>query len=138
MEPNNRESAADVSRPVSAARSTAAGMKKNISERTDEAKVSFNDLKRKAADKLEGSCQSTAKALEWTAASLHSRANQISDFTHSAADRLQDTAKYFRESDVEHMADDVQKVVRRYPGRSLVAAAILGFLIGRGLRRIGS
>jgi len=138
MDPNNRESAADVSRPVSAARSTAASMKKNIADRTDEAKVSLNDLKRKAADKLEDSCQSTAKALEWTAANLHSRANQISDFTHSAADRLQDTAKYFRESDVEHMADDVQKVVRRYPGRSLVAAAILGFLIGRGLRRIGS
>jgi hypothetical protein len=32
------------------------------------------------------------------------------------------------------MADDLQDLVKRYPGQSLAAAAILGFLVARGLR----
>jgi ElaB/YqjD/DUF883 family membrane-anchored ribosome-binding protein len=123
---------------MSAASGATGDTKKNISDKADQTRTSLNEFKRKAADKLEGSRQSTAKALEWTATNLHSRANQISDFTHSAADRLQDTAKYFRESELEDIAQDVQGVVKRYPGRSLAAAAILGFLIARGLRRMGA
>jgi len=136
MDPNNREPGANVSRPISAASGTTEDIKRNVSNKAEQAKASFNDFKRKAHDKLDDSRKSTAKALDWTATNLHSRADKISGFTHSTADRLQHTAKYFRESDIDHIADDVEEAVKRHPGRSLAAAAILGFLIALSLRRI--
>lgn len=142
MDANERENAADVSRTVSNAGSAAAGtaarMKKDLSDKAEDAKQTIREFGRNAAEKLDKSRSSAADALEWTASSLHSRADQVSDFTHSAADRVQDTANYVRETDFQLFKEDVQKLVKRYPGRSLIAAAILGFVIARGLRRIGA
>jgi hypothetical protein len=59
----------------------------------------------------------------------------MSQLAHSAADRIQVGANYLRERDVERIVEDVRGVVKKYPGRSLAVAAILGFLIARGLRR---
>ncbi|MGC4050235.1 MAG: hypothetical protein QM757_12695 [Paludibaculum sp.] len=55
----------------------------------------------------------------------------ISGLTHSAADKLSETAEYVREHDVDTMMTDVKKVVRRNPGPSLLIAAVIGFLVGR-------
>jgi ElaB/YqjD/DUF883 family membrane-anchored ribosome-binding protein len=137
MDANNRESAADASRPMSAG-DTASRVKRTISDKAEDAKESLNELGRKASDTLRSSRHTTANALDRTASTLHSGADQFSDYAHSAADRLQDTADYFRESDIESIFQDLRDVVRRYPGRSLAVAAVLGFLITRGLRRIGS
>ena len=131
MDANNRESAAD----VSTGSGTAARMKRNISNTTEEAKATLNEIGRKTAERIENSRESTANALQRTATSLHSGAEQMSEFTHTAADRLQNTADYLRETDLDRMIEDLQGIVKRYPGRSLAAAAILGFLIARGLRR---
>jgi methyl-accepting chemotaxis protein len=133
MDANNRESAAD----VSTGSGTAARMKRNIADTAQDAKETLNEIGRKTADRIEHSRESTANALERTATSLHSGAEQVSEFTHSAANRLQNTADYLREKDLDRMAEDLRGIVKRYPGRSLAAAAILGFLIARGLRRIG-
>jgi hypothetical protein len=72
-------------------------------------------------------------ALDRTATTLHSGSDQLSDLGHSAADRLQSTADYLRESDLQSIGQDIQDLVRRYPVASLAGAAFLGFLIARGL-----
>jgi vacuolar-type H+-ATPase subunit E/Vma4 len=140
MDANERENAADVARTVSnagnAAAGTAARMKRDISDKAEDAKQSIRELGRNAAEKLDKSRSSAADALEWTASSLHTRADQVSDFTHSAADRLQNTADYVRETDFQLFKEDVQELVKRYPGRSLIVAAVLGFVVARGLRNI--
>jgi hypothetical protein len=41
---------------------------------------------------------------------------------------------YIRDHDVQAMIGDVENVVRRYPGRSLLIAAGVGFLLGRALK----
>lgn len=136
MDANNRESQAEPTSSESTS-AKASRMRRNLADKADDAKQSLNELKRKAADRFDSSRQSTGGALEWTATSLHSRADQISGFTHSAADRIQDAADYVRETDIERIVDDVRNAVRRHPGRSLAIAAVAGFLISRGLRRIG-
>jgi ElaB/YqjD/DUF883 family membrane-anchored ribosome-binding protein len=132
MDANNRESAADV---ASTAAGTAARMKRSITDKASEAKDALSDLGRKAADKFEDSRQNTASALDRTATSLHSGSDQLSDLGHTAADRLQSTADYLRETDLKNMGQDIQDLIRRYPAQCLGAAAVLGFLIARGLRR---
>jgi len=131
MDADERESMAD----VSTGGGTAARMKKNLVDKAQDAKDSLTDLGRKTADRIDGSRESTANALAWTATSLHSRTDKMSHLAHSAADKIQVGANYLRERDVDRIKEDVLGLVKKYPGRSLVAAAILGFLVARGLQR---
>jgi ElaB/YqjD/DUF883 family membrane-anchored ribosome-binding protein len=63
---------------------------------------------------------------------------KITDFGRKAAEqidgRLEATANYLREHDLKEMVTDVQELAKKYPGQSLAAAAIVGFLIGRLFR----
>jgi hypothetical protein len=114
---------------------TAARMKEQILETASDVKGTVTDFGRKAADKINSSRESAAVTLEKTATSIHSGGDKLSGVAHSAADKVQATAGYLRRTDLKGMAEDVQDVVKRYPGQALAAAAILGFLVARGLRR---
>jgi ElaB/YqjD/DUF883 family membrane-anchored ribosome-binding protein len=114
---------------------TAARMKEQISDTAADVKEKVTEFGRKTADKLDGSRESAAGALDKTATSMHSGGDKLSGVAHSAADKLQATADYVRRTDLKGMAEDVQDIVKRYPGQALAAAAVLGFLVARGLRR---
>jgi ElaB/YqjD/DUF883 family membrane-anchored ribosome-binding protein len=120
--------------PTGPGTGTAARMQEEISQTATDVKAKVADLGRQAADKIDSSRVSAAGALDQTASSLHSSGDKLSGVAHSAADQLQATADYIRRTDLKGMADDVQDLVKRYPGQSLAAAAILGFLVARGLR----
>ena len=126
MDEFNRESASDPGNASSSASGAAARTKRDVTDKAAE-------LGRKATDKLEDSRQSTASALERGATSLHSTSDQLSDFGHRAAERIQSTADYVRQTNLRSMAGDIQDVVKRYPGAALAAAAVVGFIIGRSL-----
>jgi ElaB/YqjD/DUF883 family membrane-anchored ribosome-binding protein len=118
----------------SSAAGTAARMKEQVASTATDVREKVADLGRKAVDKLDGSRESAAGALEHTASSVHSSSDKLSGVAHSAADKLQATADYVRRTDLKGMAEDVQDIVKRYPKESLAVAAILGFLVARGLR----
>jgi ElaB/YqjD/DUF883 family membrane-anchored ribosome-binding protein len=122
MDANNRESAAEVSQSSGGVAGTAARMKRSVSQ--------------SAAEQFESSRQSTIGALRWTASSLHSGADQISNFAHSAAERIEHTADYIRETDLDRLYSEVKRNVRRHPGRSLAIAAVAGFVLARVVRRL--
>jgi ElaB/YqjD/DUF883 family membrane-anchored ribosome-binding protein len=109
-------------------------MKEQVSGTAETVKQTVTEFGRKTADKIDGSRESAAGALEQTASSLHSGSDKLSGVAHSAADKIQATADYVRTTDLKGMADDVQNLVKRYPGQSLAVAAVLGFLVARGLR----
>jgi ElaB/YqjD/DUF883 family membrane-anchored ribosome-binding protein len=111
-----------------------ADAKGQFSEKMADVKERVSDFGRDAAQKLDGSRASAAGALEQTASSLQAGGNKLSGVAQSAADRIQTTANYVRETDLRGMMDDLTGVVKRYPGQALAAAAILGFLVARGLR----
>lgn len=134
MDANNRESAGDVSNS-SFGSTAAAARAKGIADKASAARDAIDEFARKAAGSLENSRESTAKALHQTATSRESGADQFSDFGHMAAEKLHATADYVRETDIESIGQDLQGVIKRYPVQSLAAAAVLGFLIARGLRR---
>jgi len=114
---------------------TAARMKEQISETAADVKGKVSDFGRKAAERIDNSRESAAVTLEKTATSIHSGGDKLSGVAHSAADKVQATADYVRRTNLKGMAGDVQEIVKRYPGQALAAAAILGFLVARGLRR---
>ncbi|MGB7731667.1 MAG: hypothetical protein WBL50_26850 [Candidatus Acidiferrum sp.] len=115
MDPNNRESAADVSNPSSGSPATAARMKRDVAEKAYEAREAIDEFGRKAVGSLEHSRESTAKALHKTATSLESGADQFSDFGHLAAKKLHATANYVHETDIESIGQDLQSMIKRCP-----------------------
>jgi ElaB/YqjD/DUF883 family membrane-anchored ribosome-binding protein len=119
----------------SGAAGTAARMKEQVSDKATDIKEKVSDFGRRAVEKIDDSRQSAADALDQTASSLHSGGDKLSSVAHSAADSIQATAKYVRQTDVKGMAADVGEFVKRYPGPALAAAAIIGFLVARGLSK---
>jgi ElaB/YqjD/DUF883 family membrane-anchored ribosome-binding protein len=114
---------------------TAARMKEQISETAADVKEKVAEFGRNAANRIDDSRESAAGALDKTATSMHSGGDKLSGVAHSAADKVQATADYVRRTDLKGMAEDVQDIIKRYPGQALAAAAVLGFLVARGLRR---
>ena len=93
------------------------------------------ELGRSAARKAEQARQRAADGLESAARSVHSGADRMASVGHGAGDALASSARYVRDHELRNMFDDVMEVVRNNPGAALVAAAALGFLIGRAVMR---
>jgi len=99
------------------------------------AKVS--DTAAQVKDQVDANRQTAAQGLEQAASTIRDKAQSlpggetVSDLAHSAADKLTATAGYVREHDVNTMMADVETLVKNNPGPALVAAAVVGFLVGR-------
>ena len=50
------------------------------------------------------------------------------------ADKVGETAKYVRSHGAKDILSDVEHFVRKNPGKSVIAAAAVGFLVDRALR----
>jgi hypothetical protein len=95
----------------------------------------------RAADAVDASRRSAASTLENAAEAVRSRADslpggqQVSQYAREAADRLGATADYLRDHEVKDMVTDLQKIIKNHPTPALVGAAVVGFLVGRSIRR---
>jgi ElaB/YqjD/DUF883 family membrane-anchored ribosome-binding protein len=111
-----------------------------ISDVAAAAKQKAYEAGRQATDQVDAKRGPTADALENAASTVHKTAESlpggetVRSMAHSTAEKLESTAGYIREHDVKAMFSDVENVVRRNPGPSLLIAAALGFLIGRAFR----
>lgn len=109
-----------------------------VSEAAAQVKQQVSDLGSSAAEKIDRNRGTAASGLEKAASALHENAGSIpggekvADLAHATADKLNSTAEYVREHDVSGMMADIERLVRNNPGPSLLAAAAVGFLVGRG------
>ena len=86
--------------------------------------------KRKTADVLE----QTAATIDDLTESIRSdeRVRAVSRRTRRAIDGGR---SYFTSHDLDDMVEDVGDVVRKHPGKTILALAAVGFLLGRAFRR---
>jgi ElaB/YqjD/DUF883 family membrane-anchored ribosome-binding protein len=112
----------------------AATMTKEAADKFATAKDKVGELGRKAVDALDAQRAPAASTLDKTASALHQTADRVGSATHATGDTVQATADYLRRTDVKGMMNDVQDLVKRYPGQSLAVAAVVGFLFARVLR----
>jgi ElaB/YqjD/DUF883 family membrane-anchored ribosome-binding protein len=120
-----------------AASDAAAKVSDKVSDVASQAKTKVSDLGRTAADKIDQNRDAAAGGLESAASTLHDKAEnlpggqKVTSLAHTAADKLTSTADYVRQHDVSSMMADIERLVKNNPGPSLLAAAVIGFLIGR-------
>ena len=85
--------------------------------------------------------ESIARGMDSAASSLHARADnlpggeKVARAAHTTADAMEKAADYVRDEDLEAMIEDVQQMVKRHPGATLLAAAAAGFLLARVFSR---
>lgn len=111
--------------------------KESLSDAAKTVKDKTQEFGRDAMNKIEENRVSAAGALHNAASSMHQKADKLPngpDLAHSAADRVEAVASYLQGHDTKQMMADVETIVRRNPGPSLLVAGALGFLIGRAFR----
>ena len=77
---------------------------------------------------------SAADALRERVESLPGGA-KVASAAEAASDAMENAAEYVRDQDLEGMIEDAQQLVKKHPGADLLAAAALGFVIGRSFTR---
>ena len=108
-----------------------------VSDSVTQVKEKVADLGTAALNKIEESRDAAAGGLKKAATAMHENAggfsggDRLTKLAHSAASVLDTTADYVRDHNTSRMMADVTTVVKNNPGPSLVAAAVVGFLIGR-------
>ncbi len=119
---------------------TAQNVKDKVADVAATARQKVSDAGKQANDKIDEKRGPAADALESAASTIHEKAENlpggetVKNVAHSAAEKLESTAGYIREHDVKAMLSDVEEMVKRNPGPSLLIAVALGFLIGRAFR----
>jgi ElaB/YqjD/DUF883 family membrane-anchored ribosome-binding protein len=125
----------------SESQSTTTSLKEKASDAADQAQGKAAEIGRSAEAKINAAREPAASALNSAAATLHEKAGslpggeRVTSIAHAAADKIESTADYVRGHDVRDAMADVEDFVKSHPGQSLIAAAAVGFLVGRALRR---
>ncbi len=106
-----------------------------------EATSRASEIGRKVASAIDDRRETVASGIDSAASSLHAKAEslpggeKIVRAAHSAAEAMEKTAGYLRDQDLNDMLSDVQQVVKKHPGATLLTAAAVGFLLARVLSR---
>jgi ElaB/YqjD/DUF883 family membrane-anchored ribosome-binding protein len=101
------------------------------------------DAARTASAKVQGAGASAVETLTDAAATARQKAGEylgataprVQEFADAAAKRISATADYVRHSDADRIKGDVETLVKNHPGPAMIAAAAVGFLLGRALSR---
>lgn len=112
---------------------------------------SDTDTQEKVTDKAHEQAENTREmadqqreravhGMERAAEGLREHSEQIpggqrtTDMANRAAEQVEGVATYLQDADMSAVMKDVERVVRDHPRESLIAAAAVGFLVGRSMR----
>jgi hypothetical protein len=79
--------------------------------------------------------ETAAKGLDRAASTLHGSGDSAAKVAHSLAGGMESTASYLRDHSVGDMGSDVMEVCKRHPVQAMISAAVIGFVVGRAIRR---
>ena len=115
----------------------AATVGEQISDTAAQVRDKISDLGHTAVEKIDENRDAAASGLHKAATALRDKADilpggeKVAGLAQATADKLSTTADYVRDHDVNRMMTDVETLVKNNPGPSLLAAAVIGFLVGR-------
>ncbi|HWE42328.1 MAG TPA: hypothetical protein VG432_07480, partial [Gemmatimonadaceae bacterium] len=126
------------------ARDSLSGAKDKAKSGLAGAKDKATELKATLADKLEAGANKLRSQQAGTGAyagagtgspSVAAENGQLGQLTDKLATGMQGTADFIRNADLDQMKSGIEKQVKENPGRSLLIAAGLGYLLGKAFRK---
>jgi len=118
-----------------AARDAVASTKGAVSDLASRVGDAASDLSDSAREALHRGRLNTAKALDSAARGIDAGTDSVSRAGHGAADKVGASAQYVRSHGARELVSDIEALVKRHPGKSLLVVAALGFMAGRALKR---
>jgi ElaB/YqjD/DUF883 family membrane-anchored ribosome-binding protein len=107
---------------------------------TETAKEAMEELGRSAGRKLDEVREETGDALHSAASTVRTKGRKsseaIDNLATSAADRLDATASYIEDHDLQDAFVGLRRFGRRHLAGSLLAAAAIGFIAGSAMIRL--
>jgi hypothetical protein len=132
-----RQDESTMERGAERARETFDQARDTAREKAHEAGEKANDLRYTMADKLKSGADRLRQRASSTGGTEDGPLNRAldSDAAHrmeeGLADGLESTADWIREADVDSIRTGIEAQVRNHPGRTLLVALGVGYLIGR-------
>jgi ElaB/YqjD/DUF883 family membrane-anchored ribosome-binding protein len=108
--------------------------RQRVSQAVDDARAQASELGRAVADRVDEARDAAAGAMHDASENLHKHARNAAGMAHSAANRLDSAAGYVAEHDAQEMFADARTWIKRHPGKSVLVAVAVGFLMGRAYR----
>lgn len=129
-----REKLADAGSTV---RERAADIGSTVRERAGTAKNSLADMLTTGADKLRSRKQVDALAATGTAGGTAAVVtdDRMAQVTDKVAGGMQAAGDWLRDADLDSMRTGVERQVKEHPGRTLLVALGLGYLLGKAFRK---
>jgi ElaB/YqjD/DUF883 family membrane-anchored ribosome-binding protein len=110
---------------------TAARMQRTVAKAPSEAKDLALDFGRRASEQIDAQRQPIADTLNRTASAIHRQVDAAANAFHRTADRLESTAQYVKENDLEDMMKKARRLAKRYPGMSLAIGVAIGLVVAK-------
>ena len=105
-------------------------------EKAGELKASLADKLEAGAEKLRARTQSGSYAGETgSGTATVATDDRMTEVSNRVAGGLQASADWIREADLDSMRTGIETQVKEHPGRTLLIAAGLGYLLGKAFRR---
>jgi hypothetical protein len=109
-----------------------------VRDRAGQAKNSLADVLQAGAERLRsrgGQSQQVASTTGYGEGALTTDGGRVSELSERVAGGLQSSADWLREADIDSLRHGVERQVRENPGRTLLIAVGLGYLLGKAFRR---
>jgi hypothetical protein len=107
-----------------------------VRDRAGQAKNSLADALEAGADRLRNrGGQQLAGSTGYGDSSVTTDGGRVAEIGERVAGGLQSSADWLREADIDGLRQGVEKQVRENPGRTLLIAVGLGYLLGKAFRR---
>jgi len=122
------------------------GSSEGMGERVDDLRERAANLGSKIKDKAsqlgstvsqtaERQRENAAKGLNRAAVGLHDGVGSAAKMAHGVADGMESTAAYLRDHSFGDMGTDLMSACRRHPVQAMISAVVVGFVLGRAIRR---
>jgi hypothetical protein len=107
-----------------------------VRERAGQAKNTLADALEAGAERLRNrSGQQLAGSTGYGQESVSTDGTRVAEIGQRVAGGLQSSADWLREADIDGLRQGVERQVRENPGRTLLIAVGLGYLLGKAFRR---
>ncbi|OGI01372.1 MAG: hypothetical protein A2Y25_02645 [Candidatus Melainabacteria bacterium GWF2_37_15] len=95
----------------------------------------YQEMQNNLIEKAEQFKKKACEMEEQVSANINDLMVNTADRLDQAADKMKSTAEFFRNKNVNTIKEDVSVMVRNNPGKSLLGAIAIGFLVGKILFR---
>lgn len=139
---NAKTPAADIEQATEELRQYGEETREHAERLARDAKETANDTASQVRERV---VEATEQGLEKAAQSVHTAAEAVRERVagrgglpetagEKVAERMERTATYMREHDTGTILSDAVQYVREHPKRSIIAAVVVGFILGRIFR----